>query len=60
MAGLLSLNRGLVRLDMASNDMSGEPEKTLIKALTQNRNVQRIDLRKTRKYSNRRQAEVTF
>lgn len=48
MAGLLSLNRGLTRLDMAANDLSGEAEKTLISALEQNRNVLRVDLRRTR------------
>ncbi|XP_023944635.2 uncharacterized protein LOC112050576 [Bicyclus anynana] len=47
MAGLLSLNRGLTRLDMAANNLSGEAEKTLIRALEQNRKVLRIDLRRT-------------
>ncbi|XP_075976153.1 dynein regulatory complex subunit 5-like isoform X2 [Anticarsia gemmatalis] len=47
MAGILSLNRGLTRLDMAANDLSGEAEETLIRALEQNRKVQTIDLRRT-------------
>ncbi|KAJ0182415.1 hypothetical protein K1T71_001784 [Dendrolimus kikuchii] len=47
MAGLLSLNRGLTRLDMAANDLSGDAEKTLIRALEQNRKVLRVDLRRT-------------
>ncbi|XP_053615684.1 dynein regulatory complex subunit 5-like [Plodia interpunctella] len=47
MAGLLSLNRGLTRLDMAANDLSGEAEETLIRALEQNKKVLRIDLRRT-------------
>lgn len=50
MAGLLCLNRGLTRLDMAANNLSGEAEKTLIRALEQNKKVLRIDLRSTRKY----------
>ncbi|CAG4954578.1 unnamed protein product [Colias eurytheme] len=47
MAGLLSLNRGLTRLDMAANNLSGEAEATLIRALEQNRKVLRVDLRRT-------------
>ncbi|XP_026759275.2 uncharacterized protein LOC113518507 [Galleria mellonella] len=47
MAGLLSLNRGLTRLDIAANDLSGEAERTLIRALEQNKKVLRIDLRRT-------------
>ncbi|XP_072941056.1 dynein regulatory complex subunit 5-like [Epargyreus clarus] len=47
MAGLLSLNRGLTRLDMAANNLSGEAEITLIRALEQNKKVLRIDLRRT-------------
>ncbi|XP_061709075.1 dynein regulatory complex subunit 5 [Cydia pomonella] len=47
MAGLLSLNRGLTRLDMAANDLSGEAEATLIRALEQNKVVLRVDLRRT-------------
>ncbi|XP_073957248.1 uncharacterized protein isoform X2 [Choristoneura fumiferana] len=47
MAGLLSLNRGLTRLDMAANNLSGEAEATLIRAVEQNRVIQRIDLRRT-------------
>ncbi|XP_047529880.1 dynein regulatory complex subunit 5 [Vanessa atalanta] len=47
MAGLLSLNRGLTRLDMAANNLSGEAEKTLIQALEQNKRVLRVDLRST-------------
>lgn len=49
MAGLLSLNRGLTRLDMAANDLSGEAEATLIRAVEQNRVILKIDLRRTRK-----------
>lgn len=49
MAGLLSLNRGLTRLDMAANNLSGEAETTLIRALEQNKKVLRVDLRRTRK-----------
>lgn len=48
MAGILSLNRGLLRLDMAANDLSGEAEKTLIRALEQNKKVLSMDLRRTR------------
>ncbi|GBP76981.1 Dynein regulatory complex subunit 5 [Eumeta japonica] len=44
MAGILSLNRGLKRLDIAGNDLSGEAEKTLITALEQNRNILKINL----------------
>ncbi|XP_039758793.1 uncharacterized protein LOC120632830 [Pararge aegeria] len=47
MAGLLTLNRGLTRLDMAANNLSGEAEKTLIRALEQNKRVLRVDLRST-------------
>ncbi|KOB76803.1 T-complex-associated testis-expressed protein 1 [Operophtera brumata] len=47
MAGILSLNRGLTRLDMAANDLSGDAEKTLISALEKNKVVQRVDLRRT-------------
>ncbi|CAH0727438.1 unnamed protein product, partial [Brenthis ino] len=47
MAGLLCLNRGLTRLDMAANNLSGEAEKTLIRALEQNKKVLRVDLRRT-------------
>ncbi|XP_004930096.1 dynein regulatory complex subunit 5 [Bombyx mori] len=46
-AGLISLNRGLTRLDLAANDLSGEAERTLVKAVEQNRNILRIDLRRT-------------
>lgn len=49
MAGILSLNRGLTRLDMAANDLSGDAEETLIRSLEQNRRVLRIDLRRTSK-----------
>ncbi|KAM3967527.1 dynein regulatory complex subunit 5 [Aphomia sociella] len=47
MAGLLSLNRGLTRLDIAANDLSGDAEITLIHALEQNKKILRIDLRRT-------------
>ncbi|XP_063616546.1 dynein regulatory complex subunit 5 [Cydia splendana] len=47
MAGLLSLNRGLTRLDIAANDLSGEAEATLIRALEKNRVLLRLDLRRT-------------
>ncbi|CAK1540146.1 unnamed protein product [Leptosia nina] len=47
MAGLLSLNRGLTRLDMAANNLSGEAETTLIRALEQNKKVLKVDLRRT-------------
>ncbi|XP_013135351.1 PREDICTED: T-complex-associated testis-expressed protein 1-like isoform X1 [Papilio polytes] len=47
MAGLLCLNRGLTRLDMAANNLSGEAEATLLSALEQNRRILRIDLRRT-------------
>ncbi|XP_049875578.1 dynein regulatory complex subunit 5-like [Pectinophora gossypiella] len=57
MAGLLTLNRGLTRLDMASNDMSGPAEETLIKALERNRNILKIDLRRTQ-ISDETQARV--
>lgn len=49
MAGLLSLNRGLTRLDMAANNLSGEAETTLISALEQNKKVLMVDLRRTRR-----------
>lgn len=49
-AGLLSLNRGLTRLDMAANNLSGQAEETLIRSLEKNRRVLRIDLRSTREY----------
>ncbi|XP_068626983.1 uncharacterized protein [Battus philenor] len=55
--GLLSLNRGLTRLDMAANDLSGEAETTLISALERNRNILSIDLRKTH-ISDNTQAKV--
>ncbi|RVE48149.1 hypothetical protein evm_007209 [Chilo suppressalis] len=57
MAGLLSLNRGLTRLDMAANDLSGEAEKTLIKALEQNKKILKLDLRRTH-ISDETQAKV--
>ncbi|KPJ08694.1 T-complex-associated testis-expressed protein 1 [Papilio machaon] len=47
MAGLLCLNRGLTRLDMAANNLSGEAEATLLSALEQNKKILRIDLRRT-------------
>lgn len=46
-AGLLSLNRGLRRLDMAANDLSGEAEKTLIAAMHNNKKILKVDLRRT-------------
>ncbi|KAL4716953.1 hypothetical protein ACJJTC_012764 [Scirpophaga incertulas] len=58
MAGLLSLNRGLTRLDMAANDLSGEAEERLLNALEQNRKVLRVDLRNTH-ISEATQAKVT-
>ncbi|CAH0592527.1 unnamed protein product [Chrysodeixis includens] len=57
MAGLLSLNRGLTRLDIAANDLSGEAENTLIRALQNNKKVLRVDLRRT-KISDETQAMV--
>ncbi|CAB3240904.1 unnamed protein product [Arctia plantaginis] len=57
MAGILSLNRGLTRLDMAANDLSGDAEETLIRSLEQNRRVLRIDLRRTN-ISEKTQARV--
>ncbi|XP_028178253.1 dynein regulatory complex subunit 5 [Ostrinia nubilalis] len=57
MAGLLCLNRGLLRLDMAANDLSGDAEKTLIRALEQNKKVLRVDLRRTH-ISDETQAKV--
>lgn len=50
MAGLLCLNRGLLKFEIAANDLSGEAETTLINALTLNRNILTIDLRRTRKF----------
>ncbi|CAH4031272.1 dynein regulatory complex subunit 5 [Pieris brassicae] len=47
MAGILSLNRGLTRLDMAANNLCGQAETTLISALEQNKKVLRVDLRRT-------------
>ncbi|KAJ8735636.1 hypothetical protein PYW07_007256 [Mythimna separata] len=57
MAGLLVLNRGLTRLDMAANDLSGEAEKTLIRALERNKKILKMDLRLT-KISEEGQAKV--
>ncbi|XP_022821515.1 T-complex-associated testis-expressed protein 1-like [Spodoptera litura] len=48
MAGLLSLNRGLTRLDIAANDLSGDAEATLIRALERNRKILNLDLRRTK------------
>ncbi|KAJ8736276.1 hypothetical protein PYW08_006932 [Mythimna loreyi] len=48
MAGLLCLNRGLTRLDMAANDLSGDAEETLIRALERNKKILKIDLRRTK------------
>ncbi|CAG4978164.1 unnamed protein product [Parnassius apollo] len=47
MTGLLSLNRGLTRLDIAANDLSGEAEETLLCALERNKKILTIDLRRT-------------
>ncbi|KAI5644912.1 T-complex-associated testis-expressed protein 1 [Phthorimaea operculella] len=47
-AGILVLNRGLKRLDMAANNLSGEAEEVLVESLERNRNVLDIDLRRTR------------
>ncbi|CAG9581493.1 unnamed protein product [Danaus chrysippus] len=47
MAGLLSLNRGLTRLDMAANNLSGEAEDTLLRVLEVNKKILKIDLRCT-------------
>ncbi|KAG7310536.1 hypothetical protein JYU34_003321 [Plutella xylostella] len=44
--GLLGLNRGLTRLDLAANDLSGA-EETLLDALDQNRRLLKMDLRST-------------
>ncbi|PZC78419.1 dynein regulatory complex subunit 5 [Helicoverpa armigera] len=57
MAGLLSLNRGLTRLDMAANDLSGDAEATLVRAVERNRKILRIDLRRT-KISEASQAKI--
>ncbi|XP_041974790.1 dynein regulatory complex subunit 5-like isoform X2 [Aricia agestis] len=45
--GLLSLNRGLTRLDMAANNLSGAAEKTLIISLEKNRKMLKLDFRGT-------------
>ncbi|KAJ2948152.1 hypothetical protein O0L34_g9956 [Tuta absoluta] len=47
LTGILGLNRGLRRLDIAANNLSGEAEETLIRALERNRNILNIDLRRT-------------